>query len=688
MTPTVALINQWALRAVEGDDNVDWEGYAVAFTGPDERDAFNQYFDANTMFGLEDLGDSILWGNFEHNRGDIRGVVALASAAAIEVRDDGLWMRGTLNEEHPAIDLVRAELRAGRLGLSLETLPNYLEVEDSGRVASFPVRGFALSMNASAPNGRTSVQYLRGLGLDQIDGDDDALVETSRTGVWFFSTLLQQSTDARSRAGGSARPVRYAQLPAGQRQAQRSLAFSERSRRPASGLPYGGRNSRVQVGDSEFDRHDLSDMLFFRYLRSITPGGDDREPLPRNFDNALLERFANELELDEQRPRNQREYSQSVEVPDRQRWQRAPGDRELFLTHFFGAQRAQHLRANEVVNTGAAGFGQEWIYTAWTTRVWRDIRQLAILGSLFPSFVMPAKTYNYPMIRTHPVIKTVSEATDQNQLDWANSPYPVTRPGTDDLPFHVVDGFGGAVILSDVQLRYSQIDNLGQFRMSLIEQMGRAFDEMLLHGDETASTSNISHFGTDPSATDYNNWLLVDGLRHFCVVGRTGPTMQGKTVNIGGKLFQLSDHTSMRRQMGVVGRDPRQLRLVVDTDLGFDFVDIPQFITVDDYGSNATVLNAEVGSFRGTPVLSTDLMEQANASGQLEDSHDTTLSHALLVHPDTVMVGRGLNVRMRSGYSDAGDAHYITAKAEFDVQCFQDEGVCYAYNIAGGNSGS
>jgi hypothetical protein len=307
--------------------------------------------------------------------------------------------------------------------------------------------------------------------------------------------------------------------------------------------------------------------------------------------------------------------------------------------------------------------------------VWVDLRLSRQVFGLLPTFIMPGNPYKYPKRVTRPKVKKVSPTTGQAQMNFAdtsNYPYPVTKFETDSLEFAISDMWGGVIAWQAEFAKWSNVDVAAEALAALQEEAGIVLDATILHGDETATTSNISHYGTDPSSTDYNYVLLMDGLRHMAI----GNSLVN---DFGGAGFVHQDIVTLKKKLGVMGVDPNGLFFIVDYNLQFAMEIMDEVVTVDKYGPQATIHTGEIGRLHGVPIIVSQEMELVNASGQIEDSHDSTQSSGLLWRPALYKFGIDWDRMFVRERMPGLDDEWIRFKASGDMQEFQD-GVAYGYD--------
>jgi len=87
-----------------------------------------------------------------------------------------------------------------------------------------------------------------------------------------------------------------------------------------------------------------------------------------------------------------------------------------------------------------------------------------------------------------------------------------------------------------------------------------------------------------------------------------------------------------RGGMGKYGVNPQDLACIVGVSSYYDILADTSVLTVDKFGPNATILNGQIGSVHGMPIIVSEFVrENLNASG-VYDAITTTKTYALVVN--------------------------------------------------------
>ena len=99
--------------------------------------------------------------------------------------------------------------------------------------------------------------------------------------------------------------------------------------------------------------------------------------------------------------------------------------------------RERFTKANELDNTAAAGFGEEWVNDTWSQQLWFRARRENVVASRIPSFQMTSQVQYDPTESSDGTVYLVTEATDATQFSAPTS--NSARIGTNKQTFDVAN---------------------------------------------------------------------------------------------------------------------------------------------------------------------------------------------------------------------------------------------------------
>ena len=130
-------------------------------------------------------------------------------------------------------------------------------------------------------------------------------------------------------------------------------------------------------------------------------------------------------------------------------------------------------------------------------------------------------------------------------------------------------------------------------------------------------------------------------------------------IDCGGVRLDETLLSKMRKSMGKMGVDPKQLAYISGVKVYNDFSQLNDVKTVDVYGQHATVLSGELAKYEGTPVIVSEyLREDCDATGVNSSTPaNNTFGTLILVNRKRWFLGlrRAIQVKVEAN------------KTEFDV---------------------
>ncbi len=333
------------------------------------------------------------------------------------------------------------------------------------------------------------------------------------------------------------------------------------------------------------------------------------------------------------------------------------------------------VKSDELIFSTSSGFGDEWVPTLMTADLWRTIRLETVVLPLFEQFDMPSQPYEYPVESTDPTFYKVAEAEDETQMILTGSVFTSSKIGTAKATFSA-GKLGALTYWSEEMEEDAIVASEPQFR----DQYGLAFahniDEVLISGDETTGSSNISNDGASIDAA--SRYLIIDGLRHQPLVTTTADGRDGGTITI-------DDYGATQGLMGTGGKfglNPRDLAFLLDTGVWHKTKLLSEVLTLDHFGAAATILTGQLGSLFGAPLLASEDYGLTDSAGKISSTGgNNTLGSLMCVNRRGIMVGWRRRPRVRVVGLPGADARYIVGSARYDIQ-FKEAGmVGLSYNL-------
>lgn len=274
--------------------------------------------------------------------------------------------------------------------------------------------------------------------------------------------------------------------------------------------------------------------------------------------------------------------------------------------------------ALKAMDSAESGFGSQLVGAQYVGDLWTAAERQSRVFSLIDSFEMTHPTAYLPVEVDIPEMLFVSENTANNSSDYTTVKTGSQRVQVDAKKFVIHQMWSGEL----------EEDSLIPFVPFLRRQaaLGIAHysDSLILNGDNTnAATGNINLDDADPA--DTKHYLAFDGVRH---VGLVDNTNNQKDAN-GAPTVELllGQRGRMRDTTNLVDwghpTNPQDLVYVADPATGDAIAAIANVLTVDKYGSNATILTGEVANVGRHPLIVSQAMALTQADGKPNAASNT-----------------------------------------------------------------
>jgi hypothetical protein len=352
-----------------------------------------------------------------------------------------------------------------------------------------------------------------------------------------------------------------------------------------------------------------------------------------------------------------------------------------------GAHKAlRAIKANELDYSTQDGYGDEAVPTIWSESIWDKPRLDTIIPNIFDTVDMPSNPYEYPIESTDPTVYFVGETTAENQLTLAdaNSPIPDSKIGTDKVTFtakkHALR-VGWSAELTEDSIAALIPKFRAQAEKAIAEQ---GIDAPAILGD-TASSGNINLDGGTPGATV--NYMAYNGLIKQALVTASTNKLDG-----GGAAPSLTLLRGTRALLGrAEGKNPVDLAWILDYPTYIKLLNDDTIVTVDKYGSNATVLTGEIGKIDGISVFVSGQMELADSDGKITSGGNVvSRGRGVLVHRPSWLFGYRRRISQSLDFLPYFDAWQlvITLRTDFKPRTASDgtlqstdDSVAVLYNL-------
>lgn len=275
------------------------------------------------------------------------------------------------------------------------------------------------------------------------------------------------------------------------------------------------------------------------------------------------------------------------------------------------------LRALDVDTSGE---GADWVPTGIGAMLHERVRASGRVAPLFQRINLPTNPWKWPVEGADATAYRVAEPTSDTA-----SKVTASTPGTGAATFDA-EIMGARTLISRSLDADSAIAILPYTQRKLVQAFVDGEEKAILDGDTdgTHQDADVQALG----ATDVRTaW---DGLRKKGLAQTVATATSATALNLG----------IVRKAMGKWGANPADLAFIIGVSNLHSLLADTNLLTVDKMGPNATLLNGQIGSVFGVPVIvSEHVREDLNASG-VQDGITQTKTYMLCVNRNEWAIGQ------------------------------------------------
>lgn len=275
------------------------------------------------------------------------------------------------------------------------------------------------------------------------------------------------------------------------------------------------------------------------------------------------------------------------------------------------------LRALDVDTSGEGG---AWVPTGIGAGLHEKIRASGRVANLFSRIDLPTNPWKWPIEGADAAAYRVAEPTSDTATKVTAS-----TPGTVAATFDA-EIMGGRVLFSRSLEADSALAILPYTRAKLVQAFVDSEEKAILDGD-----TDGTHQDADVQAVGSTHFSTAwDGLRKKAIA-QTLVTAATTTV---------ANLATIRAGMDKWGVNPAQLAYIVSPNAFFKIIADTNVLTVDKMGPNATILNGQLASVHGIPIIvSEHVRTDLNATG-VQDGITETKTYNLCVNRNEWAIGQ------------------------------------------------
>ena len=278
--------------------------------------------------------------------------------------------------------------------------------------------------------------------------------------------------------------------------------------------------------------------------------------------------------------------------------------KELESYKLFNFELGRRPELRKALNTDDAS---DWVPTGMSATLIDDLRLDLKVAALFGTITLPAKggSFDNPLRGGRKLAYLQGESTSDSATK-----YPAETVDTSKVTFTAVK-HALRMLFSDEMDEDSAIAIMPLIRAELIQALSDAQENAVINGD-TAST----HMDSDVTSA-------LDVRKSFDGVRKHGNNGSGNAaVDISS--ISTSLLRSIRKGMGKYGVNPKKNAWVTGISGFIQMLSLTEVLTMDKFGSKATIVNGQLAAFDGSPIVVSEFMRQdLNTSGVFDATTET-----------------------------------------------------------------
>lgn len=305
------------------------------------------------------------------------------------------------------------------------------------------------------------------------------------------------------------------------------------------------------------------------------------------------------------------------------------------------------------MDTATSTEGAELIPTDFSAQILDVVAISLKIAATFGTVTMPTSPFKLPVATSDDVGFKAPESLSDNFLTEGNKISALT-PGTTNVTF-TAQKAGALAVFSEEVNEDAIIAVVPFLRMKLANAIANAVERAILDGD-TAAT----HQDNDVSAaTDARK--LWNGIRKD-----VGPAANGVDL----ATLNLTNLRSLRNKLDPeFAEDSEQLVYTVAVNTMLELLKFPEFVTVDKFGPNATILRGQIGRIDNSPVLTSKYVRtDVAASGVNTSGGPNTKAVLYLYNRNAYMIGNRRGITIKFGEVIWTDQGILVATQRTDFQ--------------------
>lgn len=281
----------------------------------------------------------------------------------------------------------------------------------------------------------------------------------------------------------------------------------------------------------------------------------------------------------------------------------------------------------KAMDTATSQEGAEWIPTQFSADLNDRVRLAMKVAGLHKHIPMPTNPFKLPVAGADGTGYLIGESG----ADGTDDKITASTPGTANLTL-TAKKLAARILYSEEVSEDSIIATSDYVLDQIAQSLANAIEDAIINGDTSGT-----HMDNDvTAATD----------RRKAFNGYRKSAQDANQTSLAS--FTTTQLRAMRAKMGKYGVYPNKLAWITGPKGYAKFLSVAEVLTVDKYGSLATVLTGEIGKFDGVPIIISEFIRETLGTTGVKDSTSAIATEVLLVYLAAFLIGDRRKVTIKT----------------------------------------
>ncbi len=268
----------------------------------------------------------------------------------------------------------------------------------------------------------------------------------------------------------------------------------------------------------------------------------------------------------------------------------------------------EHLK--RAMDSTTAGAGDELVSTGLAREIWRDVQLQTVVSSFLPRISMPTNPFDIPLELGDVTFYKATESAAVTDTNLATGKNTLSAGGVKASTLWSYELDEDAIMAM-----------LPSVREVFVRNTAQTMDDLLLQADSTATNSIVADGATLAASSRYL-YGGGDGLLHLPLVDNTVQALN-QNAAISAAMFKnilaKMEKYALNPAGGNNATSP-DVAFISDVRTWLQAIALPEVVTVDKLGPQATIRTGQLAQVYGVPYLVSGVMGVAAINGYIHST--------------------------------------------------------------------